>query len=249
MVSTRVDGSVLLVRIERADKKNALTPPILESLAAAIDQGRAARAVVLSGAGAAFCSGFDLSSCRDDPSSSVLDDLLAGLARVCRRLRDLPCPVVVSAHGAALAGGCALVAHADFAVTHPDATLGYPVVRLGISPAVSAPALASTCGNGPARVRLLDSSTIRGLEAHRLGLASHLAPDAAACEPAAVALAHALAAKPPHAMAATKRWLNDLDPFTDTTRLDDALAASRSLVGSPEQRTLLAAAWARPASK
>ncbi|MEY3230555.1 MAG: hypothetical protein RL689_644 [Planctomycetota bacterium] len=249
MVSSRVDGSVLLVRLERADKKNALTPPMLEALAAAIDQGRAARTLVLSGAGAAFCSGFDLSSCRDDPSSGVLDELLQGLAKVCRMLRDLPGPVVVSAHGAALAGGCAMVAHADFAVTDRNAKLGYPVVRLGISPAVSAPGLASTCGNGPARVRLLDASTIDGAEALRIGLVSHLVDVPEACEAKAMEVATMLAAKPPHAMAATKRLLNDLDAFTTPAMLDDALATSRSLAGGEEQRTMLAAAWAKPASR
>ncbi|MEI7658453.1 MAG: enoyl-CoA hydratase/isomerase family protein [Phycisphaerae bacterium] len=249
MVSTRVEGSILLVRLERGDKKNALTPPMLDALAGALEQGHDARAVVMSGAGGVFCSGFDLSSCRDDPSSGVLDDLLRGLAGVCRLMRNLPCPVVVSAHGAALAGGCAMVAHADFAATDRAAKLGYPVVKLGISPAVSAPGLASTCGHGPARSRLLDSSTIDGAEALRIGLVSHLIDAPEACEATALEIAAMLAAKPPHAMAATKRLLGELDAFATPAMLDEALATSRSLAGGREQRTMLAAAWAKPASR
>jgi len=248
MFTTDRRGEVTLLRFARPEKKNALTPAMLDSLQGALDAATDARAVVLSGEGPVFCSGFDLSSCRDDPSSGVLDELLTGLARVCRRLRELPCPVVVSAHGAALAGGCALLAHADFAVTHHAAKLGYPVVRLGISPAVSAPGLSSTCGGGPARVRLLDSATIDGAEALRRGLVSHLVESADACAAKALDVATMLGDKPPHAMAATKQWLGRLDACTPPERLDDALAASRSLVGSDEQRTLLAAAWAKPAS-
>jgi enoyl-CoA hydratase/carnithine racemase len=194
-----------------------------------------------------FCAGFDLSACRDDPG--VLGDLLSGLAAVTRAMRDHPAPMVVSAHGAALAGGCAIVAAADIAVTHESATLGYPVVRLGISPAVSAPMLRQATGDGNARVRLLDTKLVDGREALRLGLVHECVAGgdggAERNEARAIEIARSLAEKPRHAIAWTKRWCNEIDGSLDRRSIDAALETSLSLVGSPEERELLAQVWAR----
>lgn len=236
-------GMVAIMRFDRAEKKNALTPGMLRSLCAAINTASSARAIVLSGVGDTFCSGFDLSACRDDPNSTVLSELLETLAAAVRALRQAPCPVIVSAHGAAIAGGCALLGGADFVITTTTAKLGYPVVKLGISPAVSAPTVRLLLGDGAIRTRMLDSQLIDGTRAVELGLCDETTPDAAACEARAIAKAQDLASKPPHALAYTKRWLNTLDGSNDTATLDHALAVSLGLVGTEEQQTRLAAVW------
>ncbi|GMV26235.1 MAG: enoyl-CoA hydratase [Phycisphaerae bacterium] len=235
-------GDVAVIRLDRPEKRNALTVAMLGSLRQALDNAMSARAIVLSGVGDVFCSGFDLTACRDD--ETVLGKLLEGLASVCVTMREHPSPVVVSAHGAAVAGGCAMVAAADLAVTSAGAKLGYPVVRLGFSPAVSAPMLTVTAGNGNARGRLLDPGLVDGVEAARIGLVHECAADAAACEARAIELATLLAGKPRHAMAFTKRWLNEVDGSVDAERLRAGLGASMGLVGSAEQRELLPQAWA-----
>jgi enoyl-CoA hydratase/carnithine racemase len=243
MFHTEPSGDVAVMRFDRAEKKNALLPRMLASLVAAINTAASARAIVLSGVGEVFCSGFDLTSCREDPESAVLGELLDGLSRASRALREAPCPVIVSAHGAAIAGGCALAASADFVLTDEGAKLGYPVVRLGISPAVSGPVLAASIGFGAARARMLDSSLITGRRAVELGFAHECLPTPAACEARALELAATLAAKPRHAMAYTKRWLNTLDSTSDARLLDTALEASMAGVGGQEQREMLAAVW------
>jgi enoyl-CoA hydratase/carnithine racemase len=235
-------SDVAVIRLDRPEKRNALTMGMLGSLRQAFENAMSARAIVLSGVGEVFCSGFDLTACRED--ETVLGKLLEGLAAVCSAMREHPAPVVVSAHGAAVAGGCAMVAAADLAVTNAGAKLGYPVVRLGFSPAVSAPMLAVTAGNGTARGRLLDPGLVDGTEAARVGLVHECVADAAACEARAIELATVLAAKPRHAIAFTKRWLNEVDGSADAERLRAGLAASMSLVGSAEQRELLPQAWA-----
>ncbi len=241
MIAVEPFNSVAVIRLDRAHKRNALTVSMLAGLRQALDNSMSARAVVLSGVGEAFCAGFDLTACRDD--DSVLPALLSGLSAVARALREHPAPVVVSAHGAALAGGCALLAAADFAVTTATARIGYPVVRLGVSPAVSAPLLRLAVGNGHARERLLDPGLIDGLHALQIGLVTECVPTTAECEARAIALALQLADKPRHALAYTKRWLNQLDGSSDSPLLDAGLHASLGIVGSPEQRELLPQAW------
>jgi len=228
----RVDG-VQRVVLSRPERRNALTPAMLADLADSVERASDARALLLLGEGAVFCAGFDLDLCAGEGGEANLRALLEGLSRCVVALRELPCPVVLGVQGAAIAGGCALLGGADAVVAHPDAKLGYPVTRLGISPAVSAPFVG--LAPGQSRRLMLDPGLIDGRRALGIGLVheSHDEPARRAAE-----LARELAAKPTHAMAATKRWLNELSPADARQGLDVSL----SLVGSDESRRLLAAA-------
>jgi len=241
MIQIEPRGSVTILRLDRPAKKNAQTPEMLAALADAVHRAEFAHAIVLSGVGDTFCAGFDLSLAQND--DSVLPALLNALSRAVMALRDAPCPVIASAHGGAIAGGCALLCGCDFVVTDDNARIGYPAVKLGISPAVSGVHLAAGVGFGPARTRMLDPGVVNGRDALRLGIASHLVSTPAECEPKAVEIATNLAAKPPHALSHTKRWLNQLDGSLHPDHLAASLDASLSGVGSPEQRSLLAAIW------
>lgn len=232
---------VAVLTLDRPEKKNALTPQMLDELRCAVSQasGRAG-AVVLAGAGPVFCSGFDLTLCRD--VSDALRELLTGLSGVIRMFRDCPAPVVVAAHGAAIAGGCALLAGADAVVTHGACRLGYPVVRLGISPAVNASFLLDAIGPGTTREWLLGGQILSGQEAFRRGLAHELVDAPKAVRESAVGLAMNLASKPAGGLSATKRWLNQLSLAPDAA--ERGLLASLTLVGGDEERQRLASLWA-----
>jgi enoyl-CoA hydratase/carnithine racemase len=171
--------------------------------------------------------------------------LLTGLSNVIAALRKCPCPVVIAAHGAAIAGGCALLGGADFVITNATAKMGYPVTRLGVSPAVSSPFLRQMVSDGSARARLLDSELINGTTACAIGLAHECVDDADAVVPRAMELARALAAKPPGALRETKRWLNHLDGSCDGETIHGALHASLGLVGGDEERMFLNRMWER----
>jgi methylglutaconyl-CoA hydratase len=230
---------VAIIWLDRPDKKNALTPGMLDDLCSALIQAsNTAAAVVLAGKGDAFCAGFDLTLCKDN--SRALEDLLIGLSRVIRLMRELPCPVVLGAHGAAIAGGCALLGGADIVVTHATCKLGYPVVRLGISPGVSAPFLMPTIGPGKTRERMLGGQLISGEEALDCGLAQSLAATPQQVSDEACMIADQLAAKPSSGVSATKQWLNELDPAPAAAH---ALQVSLSLVGTAEERERLAKLW------
>jgi methylglutaconyl-CoA hydratase len=244
VIRTALEGAVWVITLDRADKRNALTALMIDGLtAAATGTPDAARVVLLRGEGETFCAGFDLSACRDD--DTALEAMLRGLSTAVRTLRRLPVPVVAAAHGAAVAGGCALLGGCDFAVTNDGAKLGYPVVRLGISPAVSAPSLANLVGMGHARELLLNPTLIDSSTAARMGMVHASVRDAADVEPAAREIAAMLAAKPRAGVVATKRWLNELDGSDENRAMDAALAASLSLDGTVEQREMLPRAWER----
>lgn len=240
MLELTTDQRVRILRLNRPEKRNAMTPAMLAGLRGAIEVSNAdpsCGAIVLTGAGDVFCAGFDLAMCHEDPA--VLTALLESLAACIGLIRGADKCVVLSAHGAAVAGASALAAAADFVVTTRTARLGYPVVRLGISPAVSAPSLLQAIGPGNARARLLDPETISGDEAVRLGLATEALETPTECEQRALALAHQLAEKPPRALATTKRWLDRIAPLESS---EAALATSLGLVGGDESRQLLSKA-------
>lgn len=244
----RVDArdAVVTVELGRPDKRNALTPEMLDELGdrvAAIDAE--ARAVLLCGAGSVFCAGFDLRRCAEDPGGDTMRALLVGLSRAIAALRALHAPVVAAAHGAAIAGGCALLGGADLVITDRAAKLGYPVVRIGVSPGVSGPALAGRVGLGPARVRLLDPGLIDGAEAGRIGLADEVVASAPAVRDRAAALARALADKPAPAIEATRRWVDELESRGRAGAAADALDASLAIVGNDDERARLEAMWRR----
>ncbi len=246
MIRMETREPVALLTLARPDRRNALTPDMLKRLVEAIESiaATSSRAIVITGDGPVFCSGFDLLLCKESPDGTTMRALLTGLSRAISILRSQPLPVVVAAHGAALAGGCALLGAADLVVTNDDAKLGYPVLKLGISPAVSAPFLRLLAGDGVARERMLDTRLISGREASRVGMAHESLADPAAVLPRALTLAAELAAKPQGAIHATRRWLNELQGDTRTVAAH-ALDASLSLTGGDEERTMLPAAWAR----
>lgn len=231
--------------LDRPEKRNALTPAMLRDVRARLTELEAdpnARAIILRGEGKAFCAGFDLDLCRDN--SDALRDLLTELSLTIRALRRSPRPIVIAAHGAAIAGGCALLGGADLVVTHREARLGYPVVRLGISPAVSAPLFHGAVGDRAARLHLLGAGLFDGARAHEIGLAALCVDLAEDVVPRAQLEADKLASKPPGAFAATKRWLNEVDGSGADAAFDEALQVSLGLVGSDEERTALERMWA-----
>lgn len=244
-------------------RRNLMGPPMFDGLEAAILQlealaaaGRfhpfteappadAVRVVLVRGEGSAFCSGFDLGLLAEDPDPTqpLLASFLKRLGGCVRRLRALPATSVAVVQGAALAGGCALAMACDLAIASPEAKLGYPVHAIGLSPAVSGPVLAARVGAGATRTMFMGSETVDGRRALELGLVHRLAPDAESLAAMAEALATELLAKGPRALAATRRWLLDLDRSIDAGACTSALDASLATVGSPVGRSMLQKVW------
>ena len=126
----------------------------------------------------------------------------------------------------------------DFAITHPEAKVGYPEVDLGVCPAVVAPWLVKKIGAGRARAMLLAGGTMSGEDGFAVGLASHLAP-AEELEAASLQLAGKLLKGGRHAMAVTKRWLNELDGSMEEEPFERAAELSAQVIAGEEAQTRL----------
>lgn len=241
MIRVEIREGVATITLARSEKRNALTPEMLDELRAAFASLEAGvRAVLLRGEGPAFCAGFDLRLCAQDSTGDTMRRLLDGLSQTVRAMRSAEPPVVLAVHGAAVAGGCALLGGADVVVAERRARLGYPVVRIGVSPAVSSPFLPTA--PGPARSLQLDPELIPADHALRIGLVHEVTDGDDSTLARAEEIARHLAGKPGRGVAATKRLLNDLArPTTD--HADAALQTSLSLTGGEEERARLAALW------
>ena len=245
MILVELEGRVRVITLDRAEKRNALTPEMLEELRAAVAADAVeAAALLVRGDGPVFCSGFDLGRCKyDDPTQPTMRRYLVLLHEAIGAMRDQPRPIVLCAAGAAIAGGCALLGGADIVVADADTKIGYPVTRLGISPAVSAPFLARDAGAGAARARLLDGGLISGERAAELGIIHELERDVDAAHAKAIELAASLAAKPTRAVRDTKRWL---DEVAAVIKAEKSLETSVNQAGTGEAIERLDMLWNKP---
>ena len=249
---------VATLSLNLPDKRNAMTLDMFDGLdtaIAAIAKNADCLAVILQGRSKVFCAGFDLAAAVEEPQ--LMGEYIERLSRVIRELRRLPQPVVAAVQGAAIAGGCAVLSGCDFVVTDINAKFGYPVHRIGVSPAVTLPTLMPMIGGGAARALVVSGRLIDGREAKRIGLATHVvevASDDGSNESGVADIANTvhqraqkfaeqLAAKPPHALQRTKRWLNELDGSLDDERFDLPVQGSLELVGEQEAVDMLRKAW------
>jgi methylglutaconyl-CoA hydratase len=201
----------VLLTLNRPDKRNALSRGLIAALTAAFERARddpAARCVLLTGAGPAFCAGMDLSELQatlDATADVVWDDALK-LARLYDLIYTLPKPTVAVVNGPAVAGGAGLVTVCDLAVAVPAAKIGYPEVRRGLVAAMVMPHLLRHVGERTARYLLLSGELIDAETAVRAGLINAVAP-ADEAMPLADRWARELAEGGPAALAATKDLL------------------------------------------
>ncbi|PHQ82228.1 MAG: hypothetical protein COB69_02425 [Phycisphaera sp.] len=231
-----------IIAFDRPGKRNALTPEMLDRLVDLAPQAAGDHdAIVLTGEGRVFCAGFDLALCQTTPDGDIMRKLLTGLSNSCRTLRNINKPVVIAAHGAAIAGGCALLGGADIVVSNTAAKLGYPVTKIGVSPAVSAPFLGVSISRGACREKLLLPELFSGKHAHRIGLVHELTQEPEDVIERALSIAANLASKPHAAYAATKQWISKLEGSEQQNHAKLGLETSLALTGGPEEQRLLGA--------
>src|SRR4029077_4955832 len=111
------------------EKRNALSPELIDDLLAALDgvEASAARVAILTGAGPAFCAGMDLGTLKALADQSPEQNLAHARHTVgmFRRVESYPKPLIAAVNGAALAGGSRLATLCVFTIASQDATFGY----------------------------------------------------------------------------------------------------------------------------
>lgn len=142
---------VARVTMKRPERRNAFDARMAAELREAFDgleRDPSLRAIVLTGAGPAFCAGADLRWMGPGspvPETQARDDA-DRLTELYRTVNDCPCPVIGRIHGAALGGGVGLVAVCDMAVATEDAVFALSEARLGLVPAIILPFLLDRVG-------------------------------------------------------------------------------------------------------
>ncbi|HEX8004242.1 MAG TPA: crotonase/enoyl-CoA hydratase family protein [Mycobacteriales bacterium] len=199
-VTIRDDGPVRVVTIERPERRNAVDGPTAQALREAFEAFEAdgaAAAAVLAGAGGTFCAGADLRALGDGVPMVLDEDGPGPMGPTRLRLSK---PVVAAVEGHAVAGGLELALWCDLRVAAADAVFGVYCRRWGV-PLVDGGTvrLARIVGQGRALDMVLTGRAVPADEALAWGLANRVVAPGRAVEEA-VALAHELAALPPHCL-------------------------------------------------
>jgi enoyl-CoA hydratase len=201
-----VDGPVGLATIDRVERRNALDAEHCDELRAALESHRDLLAVVVTGAGSAFCAGADLGTRFADGGGRGADTFRPAFERVLDAIVDYPAPVIAAVHGPAIGAGMQLAVACDLRIAGPDARLAIPGGRLGILlSATNISRLATLVGQGAARDFLLTGRSVDAAEGVVVGLVQREADDPVA---AAVELAHHIAGLAPLSVQGHKRALN-----------------------------------------
>lgn len=165
VITTERHGAVLLCTIDRPDRRNAVDADHLAELLAVFADIGDARAVVLAGAGPAFCAGADLTHVEDREAAALVRTTLDALS-------GLPVCTIAAVHGPAMGAGCQLALSCDLRVVGPDARFGIPSAKLGLMvDHWTIEKLALLAGHGHARAVLLAAATLDAETALRTGFA------------------------------------------------------------------------------
>ena len=246
-ITVDIQGGVADVRLVRIDKMNALDDAMFEALIQTGERLKTeagVRAVVLSGAGRAFCAGLDMGNF--DKMASGERKGGTGLVETPRTeggsnraqhavmvWREIPVPVIAAVHGVAFGGGFQLALGADMRFVTPDARMAVMEIKWGLVPDMAGIALLRRLiRDDQARELTYSGRQFTGEEALSLGLATRVCADPYA---EALAFARDVASKNPDAIRADKRLMNLADDGDQRAILLAESVEQSALIGSPNQ--------------
>jgi enoyl-CoA hydratase/carnithine racemase len=239
LVTVDEAGGIVEIRLNRPDKKNALTGAMYDALAAALRDGCArseVRVFLISAEGSAFCAGNDIADflnagdlAGDSPPERFLHALIG-----CSK------PIVAAVGGLAIGVGTTMLLHCDLVYAAPEARLSTPFVSIGLVPeAGSSLLLPRIVGPQQAARMVLLGEALSAQEAREFGLVCEVVP-AESLRAHARAKAAALAAQPPAALAASRALMRGDRNDLEARRREEIAAFGRALRG-PEAREALTA--------
>ena len=247
LVTIDITDGVADVRLNRAEKYNALSPDMFKAI---IDAGETlaankdVRAVVLSGNGRGFCAGLDMSSmaglAETDKSSGDGPNLLAkgeGPENFAQRpayvWKKMPVPVIAALHGVAYGGGAQVALGADIRIAAPDTKMSVMEIKWGLIPDMSlTQTLRDLVPVDVAKELTFTGRIMSGEEAKELGLVTKVSDQPLED---ALAMAREIATKSPDAIRAGKQLFEETWHADERTGLELEAALQTQLIGSPNQ--------------
>jgi enoyl-CoA hydratase/carnithine racemase len=205
LVESSRDGGVALLRINRPEARNALSPEVMELLAGELerlDPDPEVRCVVIAGSDKVFAAGADIKAMSE---RSFAEALRHPAASFWRRLAAIKTPMIAAVSGYALGGGCELALACDMIVAADNATFGQPEITLGIIPGGGGTQrLARVLGKQLAMEYVLTGKRFDAETAQAMGLVNKVAKKGKWLEQA-MALAQTVAERPPIAARLAKQ--------------------------------------------
>ena len=204
---------VLQITLDRPERLNAQTPQMfveLEALAGRLNADEDLRAVILTGAGRAFCAGYDLDEAaklRELPARRMYA-LQHSFGRATEAFRAVPQPIIAAVNGPAAGGGLSFALNADIRIASPEARFNAAVVRIGLSAGDLGASwhLPRIVGPGLAAEILYTGRFVEADEAERIGLVNRIVPAERLLDEA-LAIAAQIAANSPLGVELSKRVL------------------------------------------
>jgi enoyl-CoA hydratase/carnithine racemase len=232
-VELSFERGVARMALARAPRHNAFDGTLKDAFAAAVRaivaRGAEVRGVLLSGRGPSFSAGADLKALRGSTAEEAYRFMVEA-AGACRRLEQLPVPVVAAAHGHCLGGGLEILLHCDIVIAAESAVFGFPEVSLGlVTTAGSVSRLKARIGAARARWMLLTGRRISAHDALSWGLVAQVVPDDE-LETRAQEIAESIARMPAHGFAAMKSLVLRCDAAENSASFLAELEAFTTLV-------------------
>lgn len=246
-VLLEIDSGIATVTLNRPDKYNGLDMPMFEAIAATartLTKERQVRAIVLRGAGDAFCSGLDIKTVSSNPLNFL--KLLVKPGRRISNLaqdvgylwRGVPAPVIAATHGYCFGGGFQIALGADFRFATPDCRFSIMETKWGLIPDMSLTVtLRELISIDLAKELTMTARQFTGREAHAMGLVSRVSDDPLA---EAYDFARELAERSPDAVAASKLLFNRSWTAPDKTALSWETRLQKKILARANQRIAVA---------
>lgn len=246
-IKTDLNGGVLSISFDRADKKNAITQAMYAALAQAVTAAQddaAVRVVLFRAEGDSFSAGNDIGDFASIAMGGTRPTDMA-VFNFLKSLAYLDKPAVAAVKGRAVGIGLTLLLHCDLVVVAEDALLSTPFVNLALAPeAASTLLLPMAIGHQRAFEMFALGEPISGKTAHAWGLANRcMAADEVEAE--ALRLAGALATRAPGSLAGTKRLMRDAERLWALMQAEGEVFGTQML--SPEAREAFTAFFERRA--
>jgi methylglutaconyl-CoA hydratase len=177
-----VDGAIARLTLNRPAKRNALNDAVIDGLKQGLrhaDSDQTVRVVVISGAGADFCSGADLAALQEISGASVEENVddARSLMELFVMMRNMRLPIIAAVRGRALAGGCGVATACDIVLASSSARFGYPEVKIGFLPAMVMAILRRNVSEKRAFELITRGAEISAAEAERIGLVNYVFDD------------------------------------------------------------------------
>lgn len=245
LIFSVADG-IATITLNRPEKRNAFTDAMLDRWEAALVEAQrdpAIRAVILTGAGASFCSGGDVSEMGNTgmTAARIRERLHAGAQRIPRAMAALEKPTIAAINGAATGAGLDMALMCDIRFAAESARMAETYVRVGLIPgAGGAWLLPRIVGMAKALEMFWAAQPVDAAEALRIGLVNRVLPDAELM-PAARSFAAAVAAGPPLSMRLIKRLAHGGATRSFLDALDDAAEAMTEVRSSADHAEAVAA--------